>query len=136
MKLIINSHKSLLEAQAKLLELFNANKYLEVDLVTNKKRTLTQNAALHKYCKMLADALNAAGYDVRKTVKHNLDIPWNERLVKELIWRTVQEAVINDQSTTRLNTKQVSEVYEIINRYTAEKFGISVPFPCLETRED
>lgn len=129
MKIIINSNNSLTEALSQITKLYNDKKFLEVDLVINKRRTLSQNASCHLYFKLLADELNAAGYDVRKTLKHDMAIPWNEKLVKELIWRTVQNAHMGDSSTTRLNTKQVSEIYEIINRYTAERFGVHVSFP-------
>lgn len=92
-------------------------------------RTLTQNKAIHKYFAMLADSLNNAGYDVRKAMRHDVAIPWTDKLVKELIWRKVQKAMFEVDSTTKLDTSQVSEVYEVINRHTAESFCVSVAFP-------
>lgn len=94
-----------------------------------KQRTLSQNAALHLYCRRLAEALNDAGYDMQKTLKPGVSIPWNENLVKELIWRPVQEAMTDKHSTTELNTKDPSEIYEVLNRHMSEKFGISVSWP-------
>jgi len=92
-------------------------------------RTLTQNRAIHTYFSMLADSLNNAGYDVRKAMRHDVPIPWTERLVKELIWRKVQKAMFDIESTTKLDVSQISDVYEVINRYTAESFCVSVAFP-------
>jgi len=92
-------------------------------------RTPTQNAAMHKYFDMLADSLNNAGYDVRKAMRHDAPIPWTQNLVKELIWRKVQKAMFDIESTTKLDVSQISDVYEVINRYTAESFCVSVAFP-------
>jgi len=92
-------------------------------------RTITQNKAIHKYFDMLADSLNNAGYDVRKAMRHDVPIPWTQNLIKELIWRKVQKAMFDIESTAKLDTGQISEVYEVINRYTAESFCVSVDFP-------
>lgn len=93
------------------------------------KRTPTQNKAMHLYFRMLAEAFNDAGLDVEETLSNPIDLPWSEYLIKELIWHKVQNAVCDVESTTKLDTAQVSEIYEIINRYTAQTFGISVMFP-------
>lgn len=96
-------------------------------------RTLSQNAAMHKYFRDLAFALNDAGLDMRKTLKPSIDIPWTEDSVKRHLWRPIQQAMTDSHSTTKLDTKQVGEIYEVLTRHLASKFGISVPFP---TRED
>ena len=92
-------------------------------------RTLPQNKAMHLYFRMLAEAFNDAGKDIEMILTKPLNYPWSETLVKELIWQKVQSAVCDVESTTRLGTAQVSEIYEIINRYTAQEHGISVRFP-------
>lgn len=95
-------------------------------------RTLTQNAAIHKYFSMLSESLNNAGLDVRKTLRADFEIPWTESLVKELIWKGVQKAMFDIDSTTKLDTSQVSQVYEVINRHIAQTHGVSVIFPSKE----
>lgn len=40
-----------------------------------QKRTDRQNRALHLWFTMLADELNAAGYDMKKVIRQNVDIP-------------------------------------------------------------
>jgi len=97
------------------------------------QRTLPQNNALHLYCEQLAEALSGAGYDVRKTLRHDIEIPWDAELIKKLIWKKVQETMTGEKSTTKLDKNQVSDVYEVINRHTASTFGVSVPFPSVET---
>ena len=92
-------------------------------------RTITQNAAIHLYFKMLAHDLNDAGFSVMQVMKHDAEIPWNDKLVKELLWKKVQSVMTDKRSTTKLDTTEISQVYEVINRHIAQTTGVSVPFP-------
>ena len=97
-----------------------------------KPRTLSQNAALHLYYRMLAEALNDAGLDARKTLKPEIEIPWTPEMIKDLLWRPIQEAMTGKHSTTELNTVDPSEIYQVLDRHLGEKFGLHVPFPSYE----
>lgn len=98
-------------------------------------RTLKQNNALYKYFSMLSEELNSAGLDVQKTLSPKLEHPWNAELVKELIWRPVQEACLGKKSTTELSKqKDIDVIYDVINRHMGQNFGIYVPFPSEEHR--
>ena len=92
-------------------------------------RTSQQNRALHKYLQMLSDALNDAGLDVQHTLSKPIELPWNEHLAKELLWRQVQVACTGKESTTELDKFEVTEIYQIIDRHLAQTHGISVAFP-------
>ena len=93
-------------------------------------RSDTQNAALHKYFELLAQALNDGGYNVQLVLKEVVDINWTKDLVKELIWRPIQKALTKKNSTTKLDkSMDIDLVYDHINRYLAERFHIHVPFP-------
>jgi hypothetical protein len=94
-------------------------------------RTKSQNDALHLYLREVSEALNAAGYDMKKTLKPEIEIPWDAdgRMAKEHIWRPVQKIMTDIESTTDLDKKDVSAIYEVISRHLAEKFGVSVEFP-------
>ncbi len=97
-----------------------------------RTRTDQQRKAIEVYCAELGTALNGAGLDMRAVLaamKEGVEIPWSQDLVKEIIWRRIQVAMIEKKSTTRLTPEQVSKVYEVVNRFTAERFGISMPFP-------
>ena len=98
-----------------------------------KRRTNLQNKALHKFFQQLADALNESGYSVAKTLRHDVEIPWNRATVKELLWRPVQEAMTGKHSTTELNTVDPSEIYEVLNRHLGERLGVHVEWPSEET---
>lgn len=103
------------------------------DLETNGSvaiRTNKQNNAMQKYCELLAEAFNDAGMDMRAVLREDVDIPWGKDTVREHIWRPIMQAKTQKKSTTLLTREEVTQIYEIINRHTASKFGISVEFPC------
>ena len=93
------------------------------------KRTPLQNKAEHKYFELLADALNAAGHDMRHTLKEDIDIPWSKETVKEYLFKPIMKAMFDIDSTADLTTVQTNDVYEVLNRHTASKLGVSVEFP-------
>ena len=81
---------------------------------------------------MLAEALNDAGLDARKTLKPEIEIPWTPEMIKDLLWRPIQEVMTGKHSTTELNTVDPSEIYQVLDRHLGEKFGLHVPFPSHE----
>jgi len=98
-----------------------------------KQRTHTQNNAIWKYCKMLADALNAAGYDMRAfPLKEGLTIPWGKSSVMETFWRRVQREVVGKDSTRDLTTKEVNVIYEALDAAISQRTGVHVEFPSKE----
>lgn len=99
-----------------------------------RRRTNLQNRALHKYFTMLAETLNAAGLDARKTLKPEVDIPWTSEMCKDLLWRPIQMAMTGKKSTIDLDTTEPSEIYAVLDRHLSEKFGISVEWPKDESK--
>jgi len=106
---------------------------LVVDVKSNRAaRTELQNRSLHLYLTMLSDAFNDAGLSVMVVLTKLFKSPnfaWSAYLVKERIWRPVQEQTLGEESTTKLETQHVSMIHDSINRATSEKLGVSVPFP-------
>jgi hypothetical protein len=96
------------------------------------QRTIQQNKAMHKYFTLLAEELNNAGLDMKKVLKPAVDIDWTPDAIKTYLWKPVQKVMYQTTSTTELDTKQVSQIYETLNRHLAEKFGLSVRFPSNE----
>lgn len=99
------------------------------------KRTGRQNNALHRFFRLLAADLNDAGLDMRKTLREDIEVPWTEELVKDHLWRPIQEAVVNKESTTDLEKQEVDEVYNVLNRHLGQRLGIHTPFPKDEASE-
>jgi len=126
--LIINSEIALAQAQRKLAEMWRENKYVEVELRRKaKQRTLTQNRALHLFCQWLADTLNDAGYDMRKTLRQDVDISWTCESVKEHLWRPIQIAMTDKRSTTEITTVEPTEIHAVLSRHLGQKLGIACP---------
>lgn len=98
-------------------------------MVNINQRTLQQNRSLHLYFTLLAEELNQAGYDMKRTLKPSVDIPWTPENVKEYLWRPLQQAYLNKESTTELTSDQIDKVYEVLNRHLGETTGVSVSFP-------
>ena len=93
-----------------------------------KRRTDQQNKAMHKYFALMSEGLNNTEASVQKVCK--VPIEWTGDNFKEFIWKPVQQSMFPDvKSTTKLDTKQVSEVYEQVNKIISEEWGVSVPFP-------
>lgn len=129
MELLINSEQTLEAAIVQLRMQFNEKKYVKAKLSYGRSRTLTQNRALHKFCQMLADKLNEAGLDQKKVLKPEVEIPWTMEAVKEGLWKPVQEAVTGLKSTTKPETSQYSDIYEVLNRHLTTKLGVFVEWP-------
>lgn len=94
------------------------------------QRTNLQNDCLHQYCEDLANALNDAGFDMQVVLEAKpLDVPWSKELIKKVLFKDVIKAMFDKTSTAKLGTKEISQAYEVLNRFTAENFSISVPWP-------
>lgn len=98
-----------------------------------EKRTSAQNRALWKYLTELSNALNAAGVDQKLFIEHLKG--WEIPITKEflhLIWKMKQERMGMGDSTTKLETDQVSQVYDAINNFVGTEFGVHSAFPSQE----
>jgi len=107
----------------------------EVEITIRKKiksRTSQQNRALHLYFTLLSEALNDAGYDMKKTIRQDVDIPWTPENVKESLWRPIQKAYLNIESTTKLKTGDIDKVYDVLNKTIGERTGVYIPWPCMD----
>ena len=93
-----------------------------------EQRTLPQNRALHKYCEIISNEMNAAGYDFKEVVR--LPVSMTPELVKEYLFKRIMRTMYPDkESTTELDTIEIQKVYECMNAATATLFGISQEWP-------
>lgn len=106
-----------------------------VDPKNQDTRSLKQNSALHLYFNMVAVELNNSGYSFKQVMsepnRYKADIDWNLELVKEYLWKPIQNAVFKKAKTSSLTKDELTKVYELVNRYTSN-MGISLPFPHIE----
>lgn len=134
MELLINSEQALEAAIVQLRIQFNEKKYVKAKLSYGRQRTLTQNGALHLFCKHLAVTLNEAGLDQKKLLKPSIDIPWTQDAVKEGLWKPIQEVVTGIKSTTKPEASQYSDIYEVLNRHLTMKHGIHEAWPSKDSK--
>lgn len=94
-------------------------------------RTLPQNDSLHLWCEQVAKELNESGQTLQKVLAKTVEIDWTKDLVKTILWKSVQKAITQKESTTELSkVGEIDAVYEHLNRFLAQKCnGIHIPFP-------
>ncbi len=128
-KNIINNRQSLEDCKVFLDRQFEKHKYLSISIKIGRQRTLTQNASLHLFCQLLADALNDGGFDFRVFIKEGYPVPFNKNLVKDYLWRPIQKAITGKSSTAKPETHEYSVIYDALNVKLADH-DIHVPWPC------
>ena len=126
---LVNSPVTLENCIHQIRKEFDKNGFVHVKTESNKKRSLSQNNSLHLYCGWLAAALNDGGLDMMKVLDTAAEIPWTGTSVKEQLWRPVQKAMTGKASTKDQNKAEFVDIYEVLNRHIAAKFGVSVEWP-------
>lgn len=102
----------------------------------DKRRTISQNRALHLYFEQLAEALNSSGLDMRLVLKEQILISWTKDNVKNYLWRPFQKALVKKHSTATLDkAKEIDIVYDNLHRHLVSKFGNLVEFPQFPSEE-
>ena len=93
-------------------------------------RTSQQNRAMHKNFSIIAEKLNDAGWDMRKLLKI-LEIPWTVPSVKEYLWKSIQKAMFQKESTTELEKHvEIDKIHDVLMRELGKTCGIEYhPFP-------
>lgn len=125
--MIVNSAARCDEMVRQVRALFAEHGYVEFEWHAGKQRTMTQNRALHLWFRWLAETLNDAGYDMRRTLKPEAEIPWTAASVKEHLWRPVQQAMLDKQSTADADRLEYTAVADVISRHLSAKLGITAP---------
>ncbi len=100
--------------------------------IARGRATNKQKGCVYLYCRLLAKELESGGFDMREVLKVDADIPPDEYMVKTLIWNRVMKAMTGKTSITKLDRKEISEIYSVIQRHMAQSFSIMVPFPSNE----
>jgi len=98
-----------------------------------KRRSLLQNKSLHRFFDLLASTLNAQGLTVDVVLK--TETIWTPETTKALLWKPIQKAITGKESTTKLTTKELTEVYDTLNKALGEKLHIHVSFPSYENKD-
>jgi len=95
-------------------------------------RTYRQNRAIHLLFRRIATALNEAGFEIPHPFKPELEIPWSEESVKDLLYRPIIESYFKIDRSSLLDTAQLSESMEILIDAVNRNTGVYVPIPSQE----
>lgn len=98
------------------------------------QRTDAQNKALHKYLELVATELAREGHTMQSVVKciKRAEITPTKEALKEIVWRPIQEILFGKKSTTQLSRSEVSQVYEVMNKWLGENFELHIPWPAID----
>lgn len=96
-------------------------------------RTNQQRKSIELYCKLLSETLNDAGFSytsfIRVINSNGVQVPWTRERAKEA-WRMIQIAMTKKESTAKLDSVEVSQIYDVMNaKFIDMTNGASVPFP-------
>lgn len=96
-------------------------------------RTSQQNRALHKFFAIISEQLNEMGmeYHYFGLKGQELTMMYTPTIVKELVWKPIQKALFDIDSTTKLNTKQMNDVIDVLTKFFGER-GVEIEFPNIE----
>ena len=79
---------------------------------------------------MLGTALNDAGLEIHmEYLGKSIEVPWTKESVKKRIWLGPMETMTGKTKTSKLERREVGEIYDVLNRHFIEKHDIYIPFP-------
>ena len=126
---VVNSDNALKMFVEHITNLYQEKKYVTLKWKAGKTRTTQQNNALHVYCRLMSEKLNAEGLDMKKTLKQDAEIPWTTELVKEYLWKPIQSAVTGEKSSSDVSASDYDEIHKHLSHLLSTKFNVYVPFP-------
>lgn len=95
-------------------------------------RTYRQNRTIHLLFRQMATALNDAGFEISHPFKPELEIPWSEHSVKDLLYRPIITSYFKVDRSSLLDTAQLSESMEILVDAVNRNTGVLVNIPSQE----
>jgi len=113
------------------------NRFKEAEITIEKwvkRRTDKQNNSIHLYCQILSQEFLARGIDMREIIRDEIPISFTPESVKIYLWKPIQMAMFGKKSTTQLDTHEVSQIHDQLNKIIIErtKGEVSVAFPSVE----
>lgn len=109
-------------------------KIISIDVI-KKKRTNQQNRSLYLFFRLLSEALNEAGFDMKAIIKNNVDIEWTPLSIKQYLWKPLQKAMLGSDSTTKLKTGDIDLIFDNLNKIILERTAgeVSILFPSIDS---
>lgn len=98
------------------------------------KRSGQQNKALHVLFTEIAYELNQKGFEFQyKGLKgKEMKSRYTGNIVKDQVWRPLQMALYEKESTTELTTSDIEMIFDVLGKWLAEN-EIIIDFPSAES---
>lgn len=98
------------------------------------KRSSQQNKSLHLLFQNMAFELNRIGKEFTYNGVKGMEISttYTPEIVKEFIWKKLQQSLYGKDSTTKLTTQDIDAIFMILGKWFSEQ-GIIIDFPSAET---
>lgn len=117
------------KAREKLEQSIKREETIELRKIARTRSNL-QNRALHLFFTQVAEELNNIGITF---VYHGLkgqemETQWTGELFKKFTWKPIQKTMFGKESTTELTTEMINKIFQVINKFFAER-GVEVSFP-------
>lgn len=99
-----------------------------------KKRSSQENKALHVFFQNISYELNRLGLEFTFRGVKGMDIQttYTPEIVKDFLWRPLQNALLKKSSTTELTHNDIQMIFDILGKWFAEN-GIEISFPSIES---
>ena len=96
-------------------------------------RSQKQNQALHVFFTIISYELNEMGVEFcySPTQGKNIQTRYTPNIVKDFFWRPIQIALFDIKSTTKIDTKQINEITDVIIKFFGDR-GVVVKFPSID----
>lgn len=112
------------------------SKSITKSLIENlpKKRSSQENKALHVLFQNIAYELNRLGleFTFRGIKGMEIQTTYSPEIVKQFLWKPLQDALLKKESTTQLTHNDISLIFEILGKWFAEN-GVEINFPSIES---
>lgn len=99
------------------------------------QRSAIENRCLHKGLTEVANQLQAQGIE-RKTIVEDLvgyEAPITMEFLKE-IFKTIIFTMYGYTSTTQLESRQMQDSWDVLNKFMGEEYGITATWPSQEAQ--
>ena len=98
------------------------------------KRSSKENKSLHVLFQNIAFELNRLGHEFTFKGIKGIDIQttYTPEIVKNFIWRPLQDALLKKQSTTELTHNDIELIFMILGKWFSEN-GVEIQFPSIES---
>lgn len=98
--------------------------------MTETKRSITQNRAMHLAFQQISDLLIGAGIDQRMITKglEHYSAPTTPEFLK-LVFKQIMYTMYRKTSTTDLTTNEMTTCFDVFAKFLGESYGIEVSWP-------